>query len=83
MRPLPNFLESDGRILVCWRCLSWLERLRVFFTGQVWLEMNTPTHPVDLQSLQDRLAMLDRVSREREQVKRWKVGPELNRKERP
>lgn len=44
--------DRQGRVITCWR-LSWLERLRLLFTGRVWhqcLTFNQPLQPVILDS---------------------------------
>lgn len=49
--PLPVFKQDDGTVLSRWR-LSWRERLRVLFFGDVYLfqlTFNSPLQPVSLQ----------------------------------
>lgn len=47
--PLPAVLADNGtRVITCWR-LSFLERVRVLFSGRIWLSMLTfgkPLQPV-------------------------------------
>lgn len=38
--PLPAFREHDGCVTTCWRLSMW-ERVRVLFTGRVWLSQMT------------------------------------------
>lgn len=48
--PLPAYRfpsDPEGRIACCWE-LSWLERLRVLFSGRIWhqiLTFNAPLQP--------------------------------------
>lgn len=46
--PLPAFKTSDGEVISCWG-LSILERLKVLFTGRVWLSVLTFNHPLQPQ----------------------------------
>lgn len=49
--PLPGFREPDGCVTTCWG-LSLRERLRVLFTGRVWLSQltfNQPLQPVAMR----------------------------------
>lgn len=51
-KPLPVFKDTDGTILSRWR-LSWRERLRVLFNGDIYLWVTThnrPLQPVMLQT---------------------------------
>ena len=50
-KPLPVFKDSDGAVLSRWK-LSWRERLRVLFSGNIYLwvlTFNCPLQPVMLQ----------------------------------
>lgn len=51
-RPLPahRFGDAQGRIACCWR-LSFLERVRVLFTGIIWHEILTFNQPLQPQLL--------------------------------
>jgi hypothetical protein len=47
--PLPAFLENSiqGEVITCWK-LSFIERLRILFTGRIWLALlsfNKPLTP--------------------------------------
>lgn len=49
--PLPVYKESDGTITCCWS-LSFLEKLKVLFTGKIFLQVltfNTPLQPLKLE----------------------------------
>ena len=48
--PLPAAVESNGRVTTRWK-LTWRERFKLFFTGDLWLEVltfNRPLQPVKL-----------------------------------
>lgn len=50
-QPLPVWRHRDGTVLSRWK-LTWRERLRVLFTGDVYLwvmTFNQPLQPVKLQ----------------------------------
>lgn len=47
-QPLPAFRDHDGYVLTRWR-MTWRERLRVLFTGDIYLSLLTfgrPLQPV-------------------------------------
>jgi len=49
--PLPAFKSEDGRIISCWE-LSFKERVKVLFTGRMWLSLltfNKPLQPIKIQ----------------------------------
>lgn len=49
--PLPAFRDSKGQAVSCWG-LSLAERLRVLFTGKIWvstLTFNNPLQPIALE----------------------------------
>ena len=49
---LPAYREKDGCVTTRWR-LSWAERLRILWTGDIWhqvLTFNHPLQPVKLMS---------------------------------
>lgn len=49
-RTLPAYCEVDGTLTTCWG-FSWLERLRVLFTGRIYLRIltfNNRLQPVDM-----------------------------------
>lgn len=49
---LPAWRGDDGRVVTRWR-LSWPERFRLFFTGNLWLSLltfNRPLQPVKLDT---------------------------------
>ena len=46
--PLPVFRDKEGQVVSCWK-LSLKERLRVLFTGHIWLctlTFNKPLQPL-------------------------------------
>ncbi len=48
--PLPVFEDTvdGGRIIHCWG-LSFSERIKIFFTGRLWIHVktfNNPPHPI-------------------------------------
>lgn len=54
--PLPAFYnqtDSTGPVISCWQ-LDWKERLKLLFTGKVWLQQLTFRMP-----LQPQLPMID------------------------
>lgn len=50
--PLPahQFNDAEGRIACCWK-LSWLERLKVLFSGLIWHQVLTFNGPLQPQML--------------------------------
>lgn len=53
-QPLPAFKvpnDPEGRIVCCWR-LSFVERLKVLFTGLIWHEILTFNQPLQPQLLE-------------------------------
>lgn len=45
--PLPAFKAENGEVITCWK-LSFIERIKVLFTGKVWqrqLTFNQPLQP--------------------------------------
>ena len=45
--PLPAFRNNDGVVISCWQ-MTWRERMRVLFTGRLWLcqlAFNQPLQP--------------------------------------
>ena len=58
-KPLPVFKDSDGAVLSRWK-LSWHERLRVLFSGNIYLwvlTFNRPLQPVMLQTEKPRMTL--------------------------
>ena len=56
-KSLPVFKDTDGAVLSRWK-LSWRERLRVLFKGDIYLWMltfNRPLQPVMLQTKKPRM----------------------------
>lgn len=48
--PLPAHKTGDGKVTSCWR-LSFFERLKVLFTGKIWVRMlsfNKPLSPIKI-----------------------------------
>lgn len=43
--PLPVFKDSDGTVVCCQK-LSFRERLRVLFNGEIWLSLMTFNKPL-------------------------------------
>jgi len=43
--PLPVVRRDDGLVTTRWR-FSWKERLRLLFTGDLWLQVHTFNHPL-------------------------------------
>lgn len=48
--PLPAHRMEDatGTVVTCWG-MSWRERIKVLFTGHVWLQLLTFNHPIQPQ----------------------------------
>jgi hypothetical protein len=46
--PLPAHRSKDGTVTSCWK-MSWKERLRVLFTGKVFLQLLTFNKPLQPQ----------------------------------
>ena len=47
-RPLPTHKDRIGTVTSCWQ-LTWKERLRVLFTGELWLQQLTFNQPLQPQ----------------------------------
>ena len=43
--PLPAFKSEEGEVVTCWK-LSWRERFRILFFGELWLSMMTFNKPL-------------------------------------
>jgi len=43
--PLPAFKDENGVVISCWR-LSFRERLRILFKGNIWLSLLTFNKPL-------------------------------------
>ena len=46
--PLPAHMTKDGLAISCWR-LTWRERIRLLFTGKLWLMQLTFNEPLQPQ----------------------------------
>jgi len=46
--PLPAHKTKDGILTVCWK-LSFVERVKVFFTGKIWQKVMTFNLPLQPQ----------------------------------
>lgn len=44
-KPLPAFMADDGTVVTCWR-LTWRERLRLLFTGRIFIMTLTFKAPI-------------------------------------
>jgi hypothetical protein len=49
--PLPVHKTENGRLISCWK-LSWVERLKVLFTGRIWSHVLTFNQPLQPQLLE-------------------------------
>ena len=47
-QPLPAFYDQDGTVISCWK-LSFRERLKMLFTGKLWMSMLTFGNPLQPQ----------------------------------
>lgn len=53
-QPLPAFVfanDPSGRVVCLWK-LTWRERIRILFAGQIWHQIMTFGHPLQPQLLQ-------------------------------
>lgn len=60
--PLPAYRTSDGVVLTRWK-LTWAERFRVTFGGNIWLwvlTFNKPLQPVKLEAVCPNMAVQER-----------------------
>lgn len=48
--PLPAWRDSDGTVISCWG-LSFKERIKLLFSGRVWLRLLTYNKPLQPQRL--------------------------------
>ena len=58
---LPAFRDLDGVVVTRWK-LTWLERLEVFFSGDLWLTVltfNQPLCPVKMETKEPELVLVD------------------------
>lgn len=56
---LPAHKTRDGEVISCWN-LSFTERLRVLFTGKLWLQVltfNSPLQPLLLNSKKPKILL--------------------------
>ena len=44
-KPLPAFKDPSGEVISCWK-LSFKERLRVLFKGEIWLCLSSFNQPL-------------------------------------
>jgi len=49
--PFPCFRNIDGELIACWK-LSWLERIKVLFTGIIWHRILTFNQKLQPQLLE-------------------------------
>ncbi len=47
-QPLPSYKTEDGLVVSCWE-LSFLEKMKVLFTGKVWVGLLTFNKPLQPQ----------------------------------
>ena len=47
-RPLPALKSEDGVVVSCWR-LSFWEKMKVLFTGKIWVGLLTFNNPLQPQ----------------------------------
>ena len=52
--PLPVHKTKEGLVISCWY-LTWRERIKLLFTGQIWWEVHTFNQP-----LQPQLPLIDK-----------------------
>ena len=48
--PLPVYKSDDGKVVSCWK-MSFLERVKIFFTGKLYLMNLTFNHPLQPQKI--------------------------------
>ena len=48
--PLPCYRYKDGEVVSCWS-LDWKERLKVLFSGKIFLSILTFNHPLQPQKI--------------------------------
>ncbi len=44
-KPLPCHRTHEGQVISCWS-LTWGERVRLLFTGRLWISVLTFNHPL-------------------------------------
>ena len=44
-KPLPVLKMEDGEIVTCWKPSTW-ERLKILFSGRIWLSVLTFNNPL-------------------------------------
>jgi len=55
--PVHHVGDEQGRVISCWLC-GFRERLRILFTGHVYLSLLTFNHPLQPQRLSTKFAAL-------------------------
>lgn len=48
--PLPVRRNEMGLTTSCWQ-MTWRERIKILFTGKIWLDIHTFNHPLQPQRL--------------------------------
>ena len=43
--PLPVYRDAEGGTISCWQ-LSWREKLKILFTGKLWIDIHTFNSPL-------------------------------------
>ena len=56
--PLHSFKDKEGIVASCWTALSWRERLRVFFSGKVYVSTVTFGKPLQPLKVEARLPLI-------------------------
>lgn len=46
--PLPAYKSEDGEVITCWQ-LSFVERIKILFSGKMWLRVLTFNYPLQPQ----------------------------------
>jgi len=42
---LPALRKKDGKVVTCWG-LTWRERIKILFTGKMWISLHTFNNPI-------------------------------------
>lgn len=65
-QPLPAMIRKDGAVISCWS-LSFKERVKVLFTGKVWMALmmfGEPTTPSLLTVTKTDLIEIDKINKQ-------------------
>jgi len=48
--PMPAYIDDEGKVLCCWK-LTFIDRLKILFSGKIWHLIMTFKTPIQPQKL--------------------------------